>query len=81
MVSPDSPLQPYYPPDFTVDPNGKKNSWEAVVQIPFINEGALVKAVSKIDHLQELKKTERLRNIQGVQHSFKPKRNQLGTSQ
>lgn len=74
MVSPDSPLQPYYPPDFTVDPNGKKNSWEAVVQIPFINEASLVQAVSDINHNDELKKTERLRNIPGMQHSFKPQK-------
>lgn len=74
MVSPDSPLLPFYPPDFTVDPNGKKNSWEAVVQIPFLNEQALIDAVSGIDHMHELKKTERLRNIPGMQHHFKPKR-------
>ena len=73
MVAPDSPLLPFYPPDFTVDPNGKKNSWEAVVQIPFLNEEVLVDAVSKIDHIRELKKTERLRNIPGMQHHFVPK--------
>lgn len=81
MVSPESPLQSYYPPDFTVDSNGKKNSWEAVVQIPFINEESLVQAVSEINHLEELKKTERLRNIQGMQHSFKPKKKQVDASQ
>ena len=26
----------YYPKDFSVDANGKKNSWECIVQIPFI---------------------------------------------
>ncbi len=78
MVSPESPLQSYYPPDFTVDSNGKKNSWEAVVQIPFINEESLVQAVSEINHLEELKKTERWRTIQGMQHSFKPKKKTSG---
>ena len=73
MVAPDSPLLPFYPPDFTVDPNGKKNSWEAVVQIPFLNEQVLVDSVCKIDHMNELRKTERLRNIPGMQHHFVPR--------
>ena len=29
----------YYPKDFSVDANGKKNSWECIVQIPFIEVG------------------------------------------
>ena len=34
MVHPSSPLIEFYPPEFTSDPNGKRQSWEAVVQIP-----------------------------------------------
>jgi 5'-3' exoribonuclease 1 len=33
MINPASPLTSYYPPDFTTDPNGKRQSWEAVVQV------------------------------------------------
>lgn len=71
MVDLQSPIKPYYPEDFSVDANGKKNSWECVVQIPFLSESALVDAVSSIDH-KSLSKSERLRNIPGMQHHFVP---------
>lgn len=36
MTSNSSLLAEYYPRDFLVDANGKKNSWECIVRIPFI---------------------------------------------
>ena len=33
-----SPIIDYYPPDFKTDLNGKRQDWEAVVLIPFIDE-------------------------------------------
>ncbi len=38
MIDPTSPIIDFYPTDFMTDLNGKKNDWEAVVLIPFINE-------------------------------------------
>lgn len=38
MISQDSPIIEYYPPDFKTDLNGKQQEWEAVVLIPFIDE-------------------------------------------
>lgn len=38
MTSEDSPLKKYYPEDFSKDLNGKKQDWEAVVLIPFIDQ-------------------------------------------
>jgi 5'-3' exoribonuclease 1 len=38
MVSEGSPLRQYYPADFETDRNGKQNTWESVVLIPFIEE-------------------------------------------
>jgi 5'-3' exoribonuclease 1 len=70
MTADTSPLQEYYPPDFEVDANGKKNSWEYIVRIPFINEETLLGAVSTIDHRAELSDSERLRNIEGTEHRF-----------
>lgn len=35
MVDVDSPLQKYYPLEFELDMNGKKNDWEAIVVIPY----------------------------------------------
>lgn len=46
MSDPASPLVNYYPSDFIVDANGKKNAWECVVCIPFIQENMLVDEVS-----------------------------------
>ena len=48
-----------------VDANGKKNSWECVVCIPFIKEDVLVGTINGIDHLAALTETERIRNVPG----------------
>ena len=73
MTNEASPLNRYYPPDFEVDVNGKKNSWEYIVKIPFINEDDLLNTVSLIDHKSVLAETERIRNIEGIEHKFIPK--------
>lgn len=49
MVNPASKVGEFYPNDFKVDFNGKKNAWEAVVLIPFIDEKRLLKAVHDIE--------------------------------
>lgn len=72
MTSPDSTLAPYYPKDFEVDANGKKNAWECIVRIPFINSTLLVDEISKINHKETLTEVERLRNILGEEHRFPP---------
>lgn len=41
MYSSESPILDYYPQDFEQDRNGKKNDWEAVVKIPFIDQDRL----------------------------------------
>nr|CAD7567932.1 unnamed protein product [Timema californicum] len=46
MVNADSPIISYYPTDFKTDLNGKKQEWEAVVIIPFIEEDQLLKAMA-----------------------------------
>lgn len=38
MVNSNSPIIDYYPAEFEEDLNGKQQSWEAVVKIPFIDE-------------------------------------------
>lgn len=42
MKDKESPLHKFYPADFEMDQNGKKNDWEAVVIIPFIDAALLV---------------------------------------
>jgi 5'-3' exonuclease len=71
MIDPLSPVVDFYPPEFQVDPNGKRNSWEAVVIIPFIDEKRLLSQISEIDRENELTKDERIRDLTGVEHWFR----------
>jgi 5'-3' exonuclease len=75
MYHPSSPLVPYYPADFQSDPNGKRQSWEAVVQIPFIEKNILLDSVQRILDADEngqnlLTPAERRRNAKGQEHIF-----------
>lgn len=51
-----SPLAEFYPRTFRVDMNGKRNPWEGVNLLPFIDEKKLMKAVN--DHCPEEKLSE-----------------------
>eukprot|EP00171_Calliarthron_tuberculosum_P020206 IDg20206t1 len=44
MVRNDSPVADFYPTEFQTDLNGKRNAWEAVVLVPFIDEDRLLDA-------------------------------------
>lgn len=63
MNDPKSPIIDFYPEQFDTDLNGKKNDWEAVILIPFINEDRLLQAVAVKDSL--LTDEERQRNMHG----------------
>ncbi|GAM83983.1 hypothetical protein ANO11243_019730 [Dothideomycetidae sp. 11243] len=68
MTNPDSPIIDFYPRDFDLDMNGKKQDWEAVVQIPFIEEKRLLAAMAPKDAL--LSPDEKARNDFGVSLKF-----------
>lgn len=55
-----SPIKDFYPLDFALDMNGKRNEWEAVVKIPFVDEKRLLKALETRDNL--LTSEEKKRN-------------------
>ena len=44
MYEDNSPILDFYPVEFEQDLNGKKQEWEAIVKIPFIDEQRLLKA-------------------------------------
>lgn len=49
MTDEKSPIIDFYPADCPIDMNGKKNSWEAVILLPFIDEKRLVEAMEPYD--------------------------------
>ena len=61
MISPASPIHDHYPTNFETDMNGKRNDWEAVVLLPFVDEGRLQEAVKSVP-LTSLSNDERVRN-------------------
>lgn len=68
MTNPASPIIDFYPRDFQLDMNGKKQDWEAVVKIPFIEEDRLLAAMAPRDAL--LSEDEKRRNDFGVPIKF-----------
>ncbi|KAG6873483.1 hypothetical protein C0995_015186 [Termitomyces sp. Mi166 len=46
MYDPNSPILDFYPQEFELDLNGKKQDWEAIVKIPFMDEDRLLKAMA-----------------------------------
>lgn len=46
MYDPNSPILDFYPEEFEQDLNGKKQDWEAIVKIPFIDSNRLLHALA-----------------------------------
>lgn len=60
MENESSPILDYYPKEFNTDLNGKQHEWEAVVLIPFIEEGRLLPAME--ERFEQLTEEEKARN-------------------
>lgn len=71
MMSSESDIIEFYPRDFETDMNGKKQEWEAVVLIPFIDEKRLLKTLN--EHENELTVEEKARNVHGPMYVFTAK--------
>ncbi|KAF8635064.1 hypothetical protein AX15_000556 [Amanita polypyramis BW_CC] len=68
MYDPNSPILDFYPLEFEQDLNGKKQEWEAIVKIPFIDEARLLKAIAGREH--RLTEEEKSRNTFGTSTKF-----------
>ncbi|KAK9843112.1 hypothetical protein WJX74_007152 [Apatococcus lobatus] len=64
MTDPNSPIIGNYPLNFRIDQEGKRNDWEGVVCIPFIDVQLLLHAAHSID-TAALSQVERDRNSHG----------------
>ena len=62
MCGPDSPIKRFYPEDFEVDMNGKRNPWEGVNILPFIDVKLLKETITKYCPDSFLTSDERHRN-------------------
>eukprot|EP00638_Chattonella_subsalsa_P000131 CAMPEP_0117762764 /NCGR_PEP_ID=MMETSP0947-20121206/18164_1 /TAXON_ID=44440 /ORGANISM="Chattonella subsalsa, Strain CCMP2191" /LENGTH=1652 /DNA_ID=CAMNT_0005584197 /DNA_START=55 /DNA_END=5013 /DNA_ORIENTATION=- len=62
MTDQDSPIIDFYPEDFKIDMNGKRNPWEAVNLLPFIDERRMTKAIEEYCPETLLSAEERNRN-------------------
>ncbi|KPI40550.1 5'-3' exoribonuclease 2 [Cyphellophora attinorum] len=63
MTDEDSEIIDFYPEDFDLDLNGKKQAWKAIVLLPFIDEKRLLAAMNTKYHL--LSEDEHARNDLG----------------
>lgn len=63
MTEQTSPIIKFYPENFDKDMNGKKQEWEAIIKIPFIEEELLLGTMRRVE--QALTPEERLRNSFG----------------
>ena len=82
MTEPSSPIAVFYPSEFTSDANGKRQAWEAVVQIPFIDGDQLLETVNSVldaEGEQGLTVAERKRNERGQSMCFAPERDNGAT--
>jgi 5'-3' exoribonuclease 1 len=65
MLNKESPILEFYPCEYKIDLNGKKNLWEGVVLLPFIDENRLISAVQKYTKKEKLFYREKIRNCFG----------------
>ena len=48
MTAPHSPLAPFFPSELKVDFEGKRNDWEGVVLLPFLDEALLKQCIASV---------------------------------
>ncbi|KAH7465517.1 5'-3' exoribonuclease 1 [Phytophthora ramorum] len=62
MMSPLSPIKHFYPEAFAIDMEGKRNAWEGVNLLPFIDVALLKQAIAQYCPDSQLTEAEKRRN-------------------
>lgn len=75
MYSIDSEILDFYPEDFQVDLNGKKQAWQGVALLPFVDEKRLKEAL--VPYYSRLNEEEVKRNVRGNDYLFVHKTHKL----
>ena len=75
MIDQKSVIIDFYPEDFQVDLNGKKQSWQGVALLPFVDEKRLKKALEAV--YDKLSPEEKKRNTRGNDRFFVGKHHKL----
>lgn len=70
MLSSDSPILHFYPQTFEVDMNGKRNPWEGVNILPFIDVNLLKVTIASMSLDKELTADEQRRNSVGKVYCY-----------
>ena len=68
MTNPESPIIDFYPENFEIDMNGKKQAWLGVALLPFVDEERLLSALAPC--AENLLPEEKLRNQRGNEYLF-----------
>ncbi|CAN6599240.1 5'-3' exoribonuclease 1 [Trichomonascus vanleenenianus] len=77
MTDETSPIIDFYPREFELDKNGKKNDWEAVVKIPFVDEKRLLAAMETRKNLLTPEEIRRNQFSNEIQFVFNPQVDKL----
>uniref|UniRef100_A0A0K0FXX6 5'-3' exoribonuclease n=1 Tax=Strongyloides venezuelensis TaxID=75913 RepID=A0A0K0FXX6_STRVS len=68
MTDVNSEIYDFYPTDFAIDLNGKKQAWMGVALLPFVDQDRLLDCLKK--HSDGLTDEEKRRNIRGENHVY-----------
>ena len=70
LVNPSSPIADFYPRKVQIDTDGKRNPWEMVLVLPFVDSARLLSVVNERVDKEKLSPEEKKRNEFGSSFIF-----------